>query len=47
MNRKNKKGCNNKAINADKLEYAVIEAIRDTFQNDDAIKLIAEKIAII
>ena len=43
MNRKNKKGCNNKAINADKLEYAVIEAIRDTFLNDDAIKLIAEK----
>lgn len=43
MNRKNKKGCDNKAINADKLEYAVLEAIRDTFLNDDAIKLIANK----
>lgn len=43
MNRKNKKGCDNKAINADKLENAVLEAIRDTFLNDDAIKLIAKK----
>ena len=43
MNRKNKKCCDNKAINATKLEYAVLDAIKDTFLNDSAIKLIANK----
>lgn len=43
MNRKNKKGCDNKAINANKLEYAVIEAIKDNFLTDEAINLIAKK----
>ena len=43
MNRKNNKQCDNKAINADKLEFAVLEAIKDNFLNDNAIKLIATK----
>lgn len=43
MNRKNNKQCDNKAINADKLEFAVLEAIKDNLLNDEAIKIIADK----